>query len=147
MHTLTLTADRRLFVLVMKGTVAVNEGRQAFLSILDHPGFEPMIPILVDIREIEEIVADFKGVFMAVQVLKSRMASLNRKSLFLVLAGDGASFGMARMLQQVVEVITELRMKVVATPAEACARLGCSETVLEGLVAGSCKKMPDGPLV
>jgi len=123
-------------VLVIWDRMTAEDGRQAFLTLVDHPEFDLTIPILVDVRQVTEITADFTGVFAVVQALKARMASFDRGTRFVVLTGGGVSFGMARMLQQVVDVITQLRMTVLATGAEACMVLDLAEAELEDLVAG-----------
>lgn len=132
-----------MFVLVMQDRMTADDGRLAFLGLVTHPEFEPTIPVLVDIRRVIEITADFKGVFMTVQALKAKMAALDCQTRFVVMTGEGASFGMARMLQQVVEVITQLRMTVVATSAEACAILGIPEPIMEAVVAGDFVALPE----
>ena len=143
MFTLTLTTGRRLFVLSIRDRMTTEDGRQALLALLDHPEFEPTIQVLVDIRQVTEIAADFKSIFAVVQVLKTRMGRFDRGTRFVVMTGEGASFGMARMLQQVVDVITQLRMTVVATGAEACKVLDLTEEDLEDLVAGRRTELAD----
>ena len=131
MYKLTLNSECRLFALIMHGIIPVEEGRRAFLEIVAHPGFDPEIPIYVDIRAVTEVDADFPRVFMAVQAVKAEMRHFGDMSCMVILAGDGSAYGMARMLQQVVEAVARLRMRVVASMGEASALLGLSAEILE----------------
>lgn len=143
MHSLSILPDDRLIFLYMHDHLTVSEARQAFLEIIAHPGFDPAIPILVDIRRVSEVAADFKGVFMAVQTVKAEMRRFGPQSRFVVLAGDGMPYGMARMLQQVVEVVARLRIWVVASAEEASAILGMPVDELEVMCAAEAGRAAD----
>ncbi|MFZ1468997.1 MAG: hypothetical protein WAT09_08445 [Paracoccaceae bacterium] len=117
----------------MSGRITVSDGRQAFLDLVAHPAFDPAIPFFVDIRAVTEVAADFKGVFSAVQAVRAEMGRFNAGSQFVVVTGEGTSFGMVRMVQQVVEVVARLRMRVVASVDEAAVLLGVSAADLDTL--------------
>ena len=141
MYSLDLCERNGIFVLIFQDRITVSDGRRAFLDVINHPGFDPMVPILADLRGVTDLAVDFPGMFMAVQAVLKHIRRFSAQSKTVLLTGNDMQYGTARMLQQVVEAVSQLRFTVVDSTDEAAAKLGLSVADLETLT-----RAPDQPL-
>lgn len=125
--------ERRLAVFMFCGTMTASTGRRAFVDYVASADFDPAHVIFWDIRR-AEVVTDFTGIFGAVQSLSPAFARFPQEVAAVMLVRGALQFGMARMLQQIVEFAAPIRIEIVETEAEACARLGVAPEDLAGLL-------------
>jgi hypothetical protein len=130
MYVMTIRTDQRLVHFRFRDQLTVSEFRRAFLDFVESPQFDPAFLMLTDTREVDELIADFKSMFNAVQGLSRAFARFDREAKCVLLVKGDMHFGMARMLEQIVEVFSPIRIRAVQSVAEASA---FSELSLEAL--------------
>jgi hypothetical protein len=119
MYVMTIRADCRLVHFRMRDSLTVAQFRRAFLDFVESPDFHPHYLILTDAREVTELHADFKGIFNAVQGLAQVFAKFESAVPCIIIVKGDLHFGMARMLQQILEVFSNIRVHPVKEIAEA----------------------------
>ncbi|MGB4828672.1 MAG: hypothetical protein WBP18_15640 [Paracoccaceae bacterium] len=145
MYCLTLSSDPRIFILQFRDRMTVSEARQGFVDIVAHPEFDPAIPIFAVLRGVTELVADFPGIFGAVQAVRKQIKRFGPGSKCVILAGNEVHYGVARMLEQIVDAMSQLRIRVVARADEAAKALGLTVEALEALMQAAERALPEGP--
>ena len=126
MYVMTIRPEKGLVHFRFRDRLTVAEFRRAFLDFAEGPGFDPTYLMLTDTRDVTELVADFQSIFNAVQGLSRVFARFDREAKCVLLVTGDTHFGMARMLEQIVEVFSPIRIKAVQTLAEASAQSGLS---------------------
>jgi hypothetical protein len=145
MHRLTFLADRNLLVLGLTGPLDVRDGKAAFLDLFLHPGCGTDVHILTDARDVTDTSLDFAGMLLAAQGLLPQIGRLGSEALCVILVGNETHFGMARMLEQIVEALAQRRIRVVGSVAEAARELGLDPDALTALLAGAtAQALPAG---
>lgn len=145
MHRLTYLADRNLLLLGLTGPLGVRDGKAAFLDLFLHPGCGPDVQILTDARGVTETSLDFAGMLLAAQSLLPQIGRLGPEALCVILVANETHFGMARMLEQIVEALTQRRIRVVDSVAEAAFELGLDPDALAALLEGpAAQALPAG---
>ena len=145
MYDLSFHPDHNLFLLRFSGRLTISEGKAAFLDIMRHDGFHPDVRMFTDTRAVTEAVVDFAGIFAAVQSVLGLMNRLGPEALSVILVGNDTHFGMARMLEQVVDALARLQMRVVSSVAEGAAQVGLSEATLEQILDAEGALPPAAP--
>jgi hypothetical protein len=135
MYIMTIRTDRQLVHFRFRDNLTIPGFRRAFLDFVESPEFDPQYLILIDIREVTEITADFKGIFNAVQGLSQIFTKFERGALCVLLVNGDLHFGMARMLQQIVEVFSKIRIQPVRDLAEASVHSGLAPDDLADILA------------
>lgn len=135
MHDLTFVPDHNLFVLRFHGLMTVDDGTRAFREMVRHPSFHSAAWVMADTRGVTEAQVDFAGTFASVQGLLGDMAKFGGGSRAVLLVQGETHFGLARMLEQIMAALANLKIRVVATPAEAALHLDLSVERLEALLA------------
>lgn len=111
-------------------------GRDAFREYVLGPEFDPGHSIFWDVRE-SEVVADFAGIFGAVQSLSVLFARYPGEVPGILLVRGAMQYGMARMLQQIADFASPVRFHVVETEAEAERILGLDPGELDAVLQAS----------
>lgn len=133
MHDLTHISERNLFVLRFHGLLTAGDGKRGFLDIVGHPGFHPDVWILTDTRAVTEARIGFTDMFTTALSVLSEIRRFSPKARAVILVGNETQFGLARMLEQVIDSLASLLIWTAATPAEAAEALGITEPELESL--------------
>lgn len=141
MYSVKIHPEFRLVHFRFCGPLSVSLFRRAFLDFVESPQFDPTFLMLTDVRDVSEIDADFVSIFSAVQGM-SRVFSLFREDVLCVLlAKKDLHFGMSRMLAQILELYSPIRIWSVRSQDEACKSSGLDPAVLDGILA---EGMPAG---
>lgn len=135
MHSIHPLPDTGLILVQFAGRMTVADGRAAFLELMARPGFDPEVPILVDMLGVTDLVADFMSILLAVQGVRAQLGRFRPQSRVVALVGGETHYGMARIVEQVVETVSDLRIRVTLTVTEAAAHLGMTETEVSALLA------------
>ena len=141
MYTMTLHPDRALVHFRFRGPLTVAVFRRAFLDFVESPQFDPTWLMLSDIREVTEIEADFASIFEAVQGMSRVFALFREEVLCILLAAKDVHFGLSRMLAQIVEIYSPIKIWSVRSEAEACALSGLDLQVLAQVLS---EALPEG---
>jgi hypothetical protein len=145
LYDLSFHPDHNLFLLRFSGRMTIAEGKAAFLDIMRHDGFHPDVRMLTDTRAVTEAVVDFAGIFAAVHSVLGLMSRFGPGARSVILVGNDTHFGMARMLEQVVDALARLQMRVVSSVAEGAAQVGLSEATLEQILDAEGALPPAAP--
>jgi hypothetical protein len=115
-YRLKIVPEKRL---AFSGRLTASEGRAAFVDYTDHELFCPTYFMLSDARGVSGIDAFFPDVFAKIISLGLRLRSFKSPVLSIVLVRTEVQFGYARMLEQVREATSLIRLRVVTEEAEA----------------------------
>ncbi len=135
MHDLKFVKEKNLFVLQFLGPMSVGDGKRAFLEIVRHPEFNPDVWMFTDTRGVTEARFDFTGIFTGVQGVLSDMRKFSPQARSVILVAGETHFGLARMLEQIVDALAHLQIRVTATPEEAAAQLDMTAEALLALLS------------
>ena len=143
MYRLTFHPDIETFVLRFEGRFDVPIGKQAFLDIVRHPSFTPASRIFWDVRAVDDAIVEFGPLFGAVQSVIAALLQFTAESRAVILVEDDTHFGMARMLEQIVDAVSPLRVRVARTLAEAERHLALPEGLLSKLTTDASDDLPE----
>jgi hypothetical protein len=95
------------------GQVNAREGMEAFLLYTEHSSFSPEHVMLTDARGVTSIDASFIEVLSICLSLRAQLGKFDKEVLSVVLVGTEHQFGFARMLEQVLNLLSNIRLHVV----------------------------------
>lgn len=123
-HLYRIDSDLRLATFRFHGKLTVADGADLFLAYVRDPAFDPCHPMLCDAREITEIEASFLSIFTRVARLAPQFAAFRTPVVSAVLVNSDTVFGYVRMLEQILDMTTVIKMRPVWTEDEALALTG-----------------------
>jgi hypothetical protein len=135
-YDLTVLPQARLALFRFHGMVTVAEAKAAFEDYVAHPGFDPRFVMLSDARAVTEIDATFGAIFVNVLGLGGLLRRFSDEALSVVLVEEGMVFGMVRMLEQVLDALSRIKMRIAWTVEEAATLTGRPAEALHALLAG-----------
>ena len=141
MYSVKIHPEFRLVHFRFCGPLSVSLFRRAFLDFVESPQFDPTFLMLTDVRDVSEIDADFVSIFSAVQGMSRVFSLFGEDVLCVLLARKDLHFGMSRMLAQILELYSPIRIWSVRSQDEACESSGLDPAVLDGILA---EGMPAG---
>lgn len=119
----------------MNGVIDVPDAIGAFRSYVDHPLFDPTFVMLTDTVAVTEVDANFRGVVGGVHRSLSLIRKFPQEAHSVIFAPQDVTFGMACVLQQVVEPLSHLRFDILRDEADALAKAGQAEHSFDALQA------------
>jgi len=125
--------DRGLVHFRMSGTIDVPQTLASFSGYVRNPLFDPSYVMLTDAQDVGAVDADFLGIVGGVQRAMTFLRSFPDEASSIIYAPRDLTFGMARILQQVVEPVSTLRFKILRDEGEALALAGQPETNFNAL--------------
>lgn len=137
-YSISIRADRDLAIFTFSGKVCTSQAKQAFLDYVAMDGFDPRYVMLSDAREVTQIDAQFFEIYANIQGLSKPLKKFERGALSVVLVSDDLVFGMTRMLEQVLELFSGIKMRVTRSEANALELCGLSDISFDALT-------PKGP--
>lgn len=105
----------------MWGLVSVKEAKQCFLDYVAHPDFDPTYVMLTDARGVDEIDASYRDILLNVMGLIKPLRHFKDKALSVILVENDMAYGMAHMLQQVLDSVSPIRVQTVEDEVSALA--------------------------
>lgn len=127
--------ERNLAYFRMPANIGVTGCADMLRRYVEDPRFDPGRRMLTDATEVTEIDASFLGIIVAVERLAPLIGRFSKKADSVLLVASGHSFGMARMMQQVVEPVSALRFHITHDVADALHLAGQTDTDLTALNA------------
>lgn len=127
----------------MCGHVTVKEAKQCFLEYVAHPEFHPNYVMLTDARGVTEIDGTYRDILFGVMGLVAPLRRFKKQALSVVLVDSDLAFGMGHILQQVLDSVSPIRMRLTEDEATALALMGRTEETFDALHAtlGQTSKM------
>ena len=125
--------DRGLAHFRMTGTIDVAQTLGSFADYVRNPLFDPSYVMLTDAQDVGAVDADFLGIVGGVQRAMPFLRSFPDEASSIIYAPRDLIFGMARIMQQVVEPVSRLRFQILRDEAEALALAGQPEADFNAL--------------
>ncbi|MGP6085993.1 hypothetical protein [Antarctobacter jejuensis] len=119
--------ERGIVFFRMVGTVDTTNSVDAFLAYTDHPDFDPSFVFLTDTTHLSHMKSDFVRIVGAVQRTMRLFSRFKKGSLCIIHAPGDVNFGMARILQQVLEPVSSFQVKVTRSDKDALTLAGQPE--------------------
>ncbi|MBP0483066.1 hypothetical protein [Sagittula salina] len=126
----------------LSGVLTVDDSARALRAWIDHPGFEPSHVMLIDMSTCDEIRVTFLGIVVAVERLLPVFDAFTRPALCVIHAPDDVAFGVARMLQQTVEPVSNICFEIHRDPPGALRAAGICLPTFDALDAGLGLSLP-----
>jgi hypothetical protein len=101
------------------GEMTIADGRQAFVEYVNHEEFDPAYVMITDARGVTSIEATFKGVLSAVFGLAGLIKKFRSGAKSVILVQDPSQFGYARMLEQILDYSSPIRVQIALCEEEA----------------------------
>jgi hypothetical protein len=117
-HAFTIRSELNLVCFRFHDTVSIADARKAFEDYVTHPGFDPAYVMLTDARRVTNIEANFSGILAEVQALARYLRRFEKGALSVVLVSGNTTFGMVRMLEQILDFTSRIKMRVAWTEQE-----------------------------
>lgn len=134
-YSISIDADKRLGFFTFSGQVSTSQAKQAFLDYVAMDGFDPSYVMFSDARRVTHIDAHFFDIFSNVQGLAAPLKRFERDALSVVLVSDDLVFGMTRMLEQVLELLSGIKMRVTRSETHALHLCGLSNVALDAITS------------
>ncbi len=126
-YKIQIHTPREIALFRFDGAVTVKEAKQAFLDYVDLPGFNPDFVMLSDARAVTQIDAGFTQILTSLFGLSRPLSKFSSGALSVVLVGSDTVFGSARMLEQALDYVSKIKLRICdAEPAamEMCSQKG-----------------------
>lgn len=104
--------------------IAIGDARQVFVEYVAHANFDPGFAMLTDARGVTGIDASFVGILTNVQGLSVPLRQFERRAVSVILVAGGTTFGMVRMLEQVLDFASKITVRIARTEASALTAAG-----------------------
>lgn len=134
-YSISIDANKRLGFFTFSGQVSTSQAKQAFLDYVAMDGFDPSYVMFSDARRVTHIDAHFFDIFSNVQGLAAPLKRFERGALSVVLVSDDLVFGMTRMLEQVLELLSGIKMRVTRSETDALHLCGLSNVALDAITS------------
>jgi hypothetical protein len=122
-----LHADQKVACFRFHDVLSVTSARQAFVDYVAHPDFDPGYTMLSDARDVTKIDASFISILTAVQGLSAHLSKFDKGAMSVVLVSNSTTFGMVRMLEQVLDFASRIKMRIAWTEDEALTIAGLTD--------------------
>jgi hypothetical protein len=136
-YAIKIMPERRTAFFRFDGEVDAREARQAFLDYVRAPDFDPTHTMITDARGVTttrvrfgEVVSGVIGLMRALSLFKEPVKSI-------ILVSDPDSFVRVRLLDQVLETASNIRVEIVHDECDALERAGHSGQTLATLTRGA----------
>lgn len=126
---------RGLALFEMHGVMTVPDAIGGMRSFVEHPLFDPVLVMLTDARHVDDVVADFLGIVGGAHRSLALFRNFRQEAHNVIYAPQDVAFGMARVMQQVVEPLSHLQFHILRDEAEALAKAGQAEHSFDALYA------------
>ncbi|NBZ86538.1 hypothetical protein [Stagnihabitans tardus] len=134
-HRYRIQPERELATFLFNGKLTVAEGAELFLDYVRAADFNPQHVMLCDARGVTEIEASFLSIFTKVARLAPELSRFRHPVVSVVLVSNQTVFGYVRMLEQILDMTTVIKMRPVWTEEEALALAGRTELSFASLFA------------
>lgn len=111
-HSFRIYPEKRVAIFKFWDEVSTASAKQAFVQYTSHEDFDPSYVMLTDAREVSRIDATFLGILHGVEGLRDVLAKFDRGTISVVLVKDSTQFGYVRMLEQVLDFLSPIRIRI-----------------------------------
>ncbi|MBL6427404.1 MULTISPECIES: hypothetical protein [Maritimibacter] len=127
-YSIRIHPDRRIAVFHFSGVLNPQVGKQAFLDYIRMPDFDPHFAMLTDARQLNGVEASFPEIVSGVMKVMRNLRQFDQPVRSVILVNSEKPFVVARLLDQVLERASKIRIHIAREEHEALALVGCSDT-------------------
>lgn len=113
--------------------VTSSSAKEAFVQYTKDAGFDPGYLMVTDAREVTRVHASFQSILFGVESLRDLLAKFERGTISAILVNDSTQFGYARMLEQVLDFLSPIKVIVAYDEQELLALAGKPDLTLAEL--------------
>ena len=118
-HSYRIQPNRQVVTFRFEGVMTVDNTAEVFVDYVHDPGFDPGFPTLGDARAVTRVEATFLGILWKVGRRTPEFARFTHPTTAAVLVNDTTIYGYVRMLEQVLDMSTQIGMVAAWSEAEA----------------------------
>ncbi len=131
---LAILPDRSIAYFRFSGAMGVQDGVDAFLEYTQHKDFSPTLTMLTDARGVTVDKSSFKEIFFATVGLAQHLRKFDEGAKSVIIVDSDTVYGVGRLLEQILEFTSKIKVHLVLSELEALRHLGLPETSLDDLV-------------
>lgn len=136
-YQIRILPDRGVATFRFHGEISVSIARKAFEDYVAHPDFDPGFTMISDAREVTGLDASYRQIVANILGLARPLRRFDKEVLSVVLVGDETTYGMVRMLEQVLDFFSAIALRPVWSEAEALRLAGLPDVRFAELFAVS----------
>ena len=131
----TIHATLRLGCFRFSDRISISDARQVFVDYVAHADFNAGYAMVTDARTVTAIDASFVGILTNVQGLLVPLRQFEKGAVSVILVAGQTTYGMARMLEQVLDYTSKIKVRIASTEAEALTLAGQPDAEFASLFA------------
>ena len=132
---LSVHPDRALSYFRFSGSVTVQDCARIYRTYVRHPLFDKQFMMLSNTTRLDGIDATFLGIVVAAERLTATFPLFISEARSVIHAANDVTFGMARMMQQIVEPVSRFRFDIHRSEKDALLAAGQREPSFDALDA------------
>lgn len=125
--------NRKLAFFQFEGTVDTQQGAQIFEDYVNSKIFSPEYTMLTDTSGLKSAKASYRTMLSGVLSLRASLGKFSQPATSVIYARSDFFFGMARLLEQVQNPLSQIKIIVTRDEAEALYLAGQLETSMKQL--------------
>jgi hypothetical protein len=115
--------------------MSVNDGVNAFVEYTQHSDFSPDLMMLTDARGVSVDGSSFRDIFIATVSLSNLLRNFDEGAESVIIVDSDTVYGVGRMLEQVLDFASRIKVRLVLSEAEALRMTGLNDAELADLIA------------
>jgi hypothetical protein len=92
--------------------ISTATGKEAFLQYTSDENFDPTFLMVTDARDVTKIHANFQGILFGTESLRRLLAKFEPGTISAILVRDTLQFGFARILEQVLALLSPIEVRI-----------------------------------
>lgn len=112
--------EMRLAYFHFWGEISAATGKEAFLQYTNDESFDPSYLMVTDARDVTKIQATFQTILFGTEGLRSLLARFKPGTISAILLRDSTQMGYARMLEQVLALLSPIEVRIACSEDELC---------------------------
>ncbi len=130
---LTVLPEKSIAHFRFFGEMGVQDGIDAFVEYIQHPDFSPKLTMLTDARGVTVDKSSFKEIFFATVGLAQHLRKFDAGAKSVIIVDSDTVYGVGRLLEQILEFTSKIKVHMVLSEGEALRHLGLPEDSLKDL--------------
>jgi hypothetical protein len=134
-RSLCIYPDRSIAYFRFSGAMNARDGLEAFVEYTQHKDFSPNLMMLTDARGVVVEGCSFREIFLMTVSLSQLLRKFDHGAESVIIVDSDTVYGVGRMLEQVLDFASKIKIRLVLSEAEALRKAGLKDETLEDLLA------------
>lgn len=130
---LSVLPEKSIAYFRFSGEMGVQDGVDAFVDYIQHPDFSPKLTMLTDARGVTVEKSSFKEILFATVGLTQHLRMFDAGAKSVIIVDSDTVYGVGRLLEQILEFTSKIKVHMVLSEGEALRHLGLPENSLKDL--------------